>query len=451
MNSIWRVHGAAILLPIQCRQIPGFDDALIASRITYQVAETQKRGDPVPIDVSPGDWSGFRQPPSLGELEAACKLVQFGKTMQVAFFHNSTTHASGVTHPEDGGDLPEKPERLAQWQARVGRAIYRSLVLGASLAGSYTRPFFEATTAANAPDTYDWAAFEFLSKFTVYDLLSSPSSDEAVFGRVGEWLIEGILSETEERAEFRDRFDRGFGRGEYCNRAGDDCPLQLSHNRKPLEISHSDAHLIVWKLSQVLWACGNIAPLVQGYDSESEEDHADKAHEEKQSRALIVSFNSFKAADVYFSSALSWTEKPTIIARAIFEPEPGTGWSKLRSPLGSCADTLRKLKHQYEDVIYNPELEEIGLPPLGAKWFETCLRYYLKLEFHPYAFKRIYSEPFKMFLDSTTIFAADDLEGRSMSKSCWLSYGSLAILDGVELLSHCDCLPPRHTLDPLLM
>lgn len=34
MNSIWRVHGARILLPIQCRQNPGFDDALIAVGFT---------------------------------------------------------------------------------------------------------------------------------------------------------------------------------------------------------------------------------------------------------------------------------------------------------------------------------------------------------------------------------------------------------------------------------
>lgn len=360
---------------------------------------------------------------------------------------DASTHPYGVKDPSEGGDLPEKPEQLAQWQARVGRAIYRSLVLSASLAGFYTRPFFEATTAAAAPGTCQDSVLEFLSKFTVYDLLSSPSSEEAVFGRVGAWLLEGILSEMGERTEFEDRFRRGFGRGEYCTL--DECPLQPSHISKPMEMSHSDAHLVIWKLSQVLWACENIFSLVMEHDLESEgipPRCANKDHEEKQSRALVVLPNSFEAEDIYFPGTLNWTEKPSIIACAA--SKPGTGWGKLRSPYGCCADTLSTLNYQYIDMVENPELEEISLPPLGVKWFETCLRYYLKLGFHPAAFEgRNDVQPYALFLNSLTLFAADDLEGRFMSDpDRWLTYGSREILNGAELLTQYDSLPPRPTL-----
>ncbi|KAJ6787084.1 hypothetical protein PWT90_10737 [Aphanocladium album] len=425
-NSIWRAHAAAILWPMHCRKNPGFDDALIASRITQQVADAQRRGDLAPTDVSPGESSGFRHPPSLGELEAACRLVEFGKAMQIAFFHMDTLqHAPGVRRPWEGGDLPEKPERVAEWQARVSRAIYRSLVLSASLAGSYTRPFFEAATAADAPGTSQESILDFLSKFAVYDLLSSPSSEKAVFGRAGAWLLEGILSETKERADFEDRFSRGFGRGEYCTL--DECPLGLSHIVSPLKMSHSDAHLVVWKLAHVFWACENIFSLVIEHDSESDANPSqgvNTANEDEQSRALIVLFKSFKAEYVDFPKTLNWTEKPAITASTT--PKTGTGWGKLRSPYGSCAETLETLNYQYINMIDNTELEEICPPPLGVKWVEYCLRHYLKLGFDPDAFAgRADVQPYAQFLDSTTLFAADDLEGRFMSDpDRWSSYGT---------------------------
>lgn len=306
-----------------------------------------------------------------------------------------------------------------------------------------TQPFSEAATAADAPGTCKESGLEFLSKVAVYDLLSSPSSEEAIFGRAGAWLPEGILSVTKERADFEDR----FGRGECCTL--DECTLELS--RSPLEMTHSDARLVLWKLAQVLWACENIFSLVLQHDSESDANTpqcVNEADEDNQSRALIVLFNSFKEEYAYFLKTLDWTEKPAITAYVNLKP--GTGWGKLWSPYGCCAETLETLKYQYVDMMDNPELEDICPPPSGVKWLEYCLWHYLRLGFGPDAFafaSRTELQPYAQFFHSSTPFATDDLEGRHMSSpGRWPSCGSKEILNGAELLTQPDSPPPRPTL-----
>ncbi|KAJ4164491.1 hypothetical protein LMH87_006164 [Akanthomyces muscarius] len=317
--------------------------------------------------------------------------------MQIAFFTwtpwNMPT-VSGVHRREV--TCRRKPERVAEWQARVSRAIYRSLVLSASLVGSYTRPFFETDTAADAPGTCDEPVLEFFRKFAVYDLLSSPSSEGAVFRRAGAWLLEGILFETKERADFEDRFGRGFGWGELCTL--DKCPLSFP------------SLSALWKclVSARTWLCGNWR--------KSSRLCVNKADGDKQIRELIVLFNSFEEGYAYFPKTLKWTEKPAITACAA--PEPGTGWGKLRSPYGRSAETLETLNYRHRNMMDNPELEDICPPPLGVKWFEHCLWHYLKLGFAPDAFafaSRTELQQYAQFFHSSTLFAADDLEGRHMA------------------------------------
>ncbi|KAJ6780119.1 hypothetical protein PWT90_03832 [Aphanocladium album] len=455
-NSIWQRHSASILWSVKCRQIPGFDDALIASRLTKRVADAQAGGDRLPTDVAPADWSGFRRRPSVCEIKVACDFVHFSKAMQIAIFHmkDISGHIRDIGLGQHGAKLPEKPERMAEWQARVSKAIYRSLIIGASLAGYYTQPFFEASTEGSATEISGESVSDILCKFTVYNCASDPSNEERVFGKLGEWLVEGIMSEEQERADFEDRFAKNYGRGDYCGPTEErleECVLQLSNITSPLKMSHADAHLVVWKLAQVLFVCENLSRLIKWPSSQSHASSPEGVAEvcdcEQNRTLLAVIFNIFQAEEVCFPKTLSWAERPIIAVHSSNVPEADT-WTKLQSPYGDCAETLWRLQHECPYIVDDDELGQGRVPCFEIKWFEFCVRHYFKLGFDPGVFHlHDAHDPYENFIRSITIFAADDLEGRSSSRPDQQDVvGCEYILNGAELLVKHDSFPARRRL-----
>ncbi|KAJ3490755.1 hypothetical protein NLG97_g5722 [Lecanicillium saksenae] len=329
------------------------------------------------------------------------------------------------SHPRDiqllcnGGQLPEQPERMAEWQARIDMAVYRSLILGASLAGQYVKPFFDAISGT-PPDT-DWeSSAAYLARYAVYNPGSTLTSDE------------------------RFRREVEFGRGSRCNwskyQAGEveeacSCQVRLSDRVNHINSAHSDAHWVVWNLMQVFWVAGNICLFTRGnYPS-----NCYSQSDDKENSVPLVLFHGFQIEKFQIPKILNWEKRPSI---AMFGPKRQKlgNWERFYCPRGDCANTLQSIDVDNEYELEDHDGDVFDLSPLPMKFFEFFLQHYLKLGIIPGAFQREgWCGPYEEFFRNITIFAHDDVDGRVMSDpSRYPEFDG--ILDGTELLSLQD--PP---------
>jgi len=140
---------------------------------------------------------------------------------------------------------------MPEWEDRMYKAIYRLLILGASLAGAYQEPLHRCEDEED-PDLgriQPIHRISFLARFAVANSKASDDEEEATIGPAGSWLFNHIVSDTAGRASFSDKYCYLPGwRGDFCAlREDNDCPLEAVEG-----LSHSDAHFVVWELMKVL-------------------------------------------------------------------------------------------------------------------------------------------------------------------------------------------------------
>ena len=97
------------------------------------VVDAERRGELPLTRISPDQLQ--RQRPTLAELRAAFSLHRLSGNIATYF------QLQDLTYPKDrrGGwnDPPEDPSRMPEWTARVSYAVFRLLIVGATLAGAY--------------------------------------------------------------------------------------------------------------------------------------------------------------------------------------------------------------------------------------------------------------------------------------------------------------------------
>ncbi|KAJ4359030.1 hypothetical protein N0V85_009487 [Neurospora sp. IMI 360204] len=159
INDVWDRNATSILLALWRRngEFPAVEEALIAARMTKVVVEAEQADCLPPTDMRPGDFSiNHGGAPTVSELKAARALYHLARALSVAFcHHNAYLHERRVF--KDGSQTsgppertPEKPSRMPEWSARVHKAIYRTMIAGAALAGIYNEPLFKAKTHSDA-------------------------------------------------------------------------------------------------------------------------------------------------------------------------------------------------------------------------------------------------------------------------------------------------------------
>ncbi len=243
--------------------------------MTQLVVDAERRGELPPTRISPCKLQQQRQQPTLSELRAAFGLYRLSRAFATSIY----PHDEPLL-PLSWWDPPEHPDRIAEWIACVSHAMFRLLILGAALAGAYKEPLLKAlehpdpevkALLQRVPQHYsdaDWRGVEslgqkemaFLLQFAVCDLGATLEAQDAVFGPIAEWLLDSILSDKESRQAMADRFERGYGRAEFClSRDEDDgpCPARLLPDGRG---SHSDAHLVVWELMKMFWLAEEVRP-----------------------------------------------------------------------------------------------------------------------------------------------------------------------------------------------
>lgn len=330
------------------------------------------------------------------------------------------------------------------WKQGMHRAIYRSFIASASLAGVYLEPTFKAAASSDPEiqqlgrtDELSEAQLNFLCQFAAYQPQATIEQDHEAFGNFGDWLLGNILSDTALRSDMEQKFALCVGRALGCderrryhrNVENDErwgpqaCPVRLAEGH-----SHADAHMVALELIRMLWVCGNIA----------EREPFDLA--ELRSSPLAGSCGPIVPWDMFGSRTITFTA-PSRNLKLLFEPElyitifPGIK----EEP----ADTRRLVRQAERDYWELEQLKREGIymPPLELKFFVYFLQRHLRVAFEPMFFQpdegREIKDNFQVFKQDLRIFALDESEDRVPYYPNGASekyFESADFLDGTDLL-----------------
>ncbi|KXX76433.1 hypothetical protein MMYC01_200189 [Madurella mycetomatis] len=459
IHNIWQTHAAAVLWGFWLKQIPCFEDALTAARLTQRVVDAERRGELTPLDLTPHALNGSPMIPTIPELKAALALSDLAATQEVVFYVQHTVLPHYQDPPDTGTALPEEPSRMLEWSRHVRKAIYRTFIAGAALSGAYTEPLFKASPELGLElvrkgSRPSGSQLRFLEQFAVCNMAATPEAEEAVFEPFGAWLLENILSDKQARQAMADRFRSGCGRARRCRNLGS-CPVSLVGGG-----SHSDAHLVVWEVMKMVWAfdhtgdakyaIAHAAAIPDLSPPSSPVPSGGQAGEIRQSAsrtALVALFGVFRPEEVHLPKrlAISWWSAQSELQAHLDASKKTAPRSRYISTRGSAINFSSWIySHSGQPNCIRGTTDPVA--PLTFKFFEYFLRRYLRLRFLPNSFHFITHDGqiFNEFVSSLSLFALDDGEDR---KACCSGpdvtvedLSTADFLDGSEILTSFD--PP---------
>lgn len=400
--------------------------------------------------LPPHDYSSFALEPSLREIEPVFALDALAEFLERNFGLHDVSFPADCKKI-DGIMQPETVDRLPEWSTRVRKAIYRNYIIGAALAGGYAEPTRQARTHKDEDiqvlGDYDLdlseTQMDFLRGFAIYNLQASTEEENKVFGSISEWLAKSILADQGARRDFARRFERGEGRGEYCHNVGG-CPATLSE----LDGTHSDAHLIIWEVTQLLWAHLHIESSVTHqyqFDQSPAEETTSEVTGRRGVVARTVPFGLFNAEDVCVPEVL-----PTAASalEAFLSPNPNEIIEDTSSTASSSTAPPCPFLHYARQMYCRSgapnmiESSEHQLPPLNLKFFSYFFRRFVGLQFREGMFDEGINL-FQSFHQGIAIFSHDDIRGRTIcDPGADPSVGSGKLLNGIEILEPAVFIPP---------
>ncbi|KAK0721155.1 hypothetical protein B0H67DRAFT_486690 [Lasiosphaeris hirsuta] len=479
--GIWQANTAATLWSVWLRELPHFGDALTAVRLTRLVVDAECQGILPPMGVSPSEYSGLAQRPDFSEIQAVFGFHRLARALVTIF----RIYRGYLPHDLERNDYDmEAPDRMPEWESRLHRAIYRILVAGAALAGAYNEPLFLAEKHGDPDirclpgvDDLGDKHFSFFAQFAVSNMEASPESEEAVFGPLGDWLLESILSDEHAKAAIAKRFAQGRGRSKHCTSREDDCPLELTGGG-----THSDAHLVTWELMQMLWVYEHLGRGAwKGNDEDNipqvairrpssysgtdvEQDDSSEAEETVQDplkTPLVVFMGLFKAEKVSLLENISQGRRHHLQACLAVHDNRKTEDSDSDSeeggfPVGeSIAVTFNRLfrdsgRPNHIMDSSGDETEDPIAPP-QLKFFEYFLRRYLGARFVDNTFGEDFeygTRPYDEFMKSFAVFSHDDVAKRAPYYQATSEIRNADFLEGSEMLTGWAPPPERYYRGP---
>jgi hypothetical protein len=406
--------------------------------MTQLVVDAERRGELPPKSISPGHLNGPERP-ALSELKAAFNLHRLSRALAEAFCQRDLHYPSDRSHlvrnPSDKTRRtppPEAADRVDEWTARVSQTIFRVLIVGAALAGTYWEPILAAHAhpdpeiKALSTTGIQWTdkTFDFLLSFAAYDLEAPAEAQDALFAPLAEWLLADILGDQQARDAMAARFEKGVGRAEYCQSRDDDWPCPLTAVVDVAGSSHSDAHLVVWELMKMFWVVEQIRPFYgpehapvsrkTPWDapkpagvSQSPSRPCDSAGEPPPPSAVAVFFGLWRAEHVALPTCPSFAGDWDALMAYPVVPDP----VKDDNPVLFLLDTAfldSKRPNHFE--------WDCPVAPLELKFFEYCFQRQLNLCFLEHAFQDDQVEFLdiqrKAFIECITVFCHDDVQNR---------------------------------------
>ncbi|ATY61124.1 hypothetical protein A9K55_006826 [Cordyceps militaris] len=448
LAELWAARGAGVVWSLWTRQIPAVEEALISLRAAQFVHDQEARKQPLPMAIDVAQFSSAHKRPGLADFNGL-----WAQILMVRMMAKHIIIHSEARHGEHREGL-EEPEHQAECEARVQMAIYRTLTAAAAIAGLYNAPMY--TEYPIYPD--DSMGFDrppltlgrdgrFPAE-RLRDLLECPAfrmpvdreEEEKMFGAFAVWLRDNILADQAARQRMAQHHQNKTGRGLCCV-----CNLDYSHSDGEHSsddsswepecaladvdgLQHSDTHLLIWHVMQMLRVQGRIQRLIALSPIESTPNLDPPAH-----RTIpVVFFNQFQVREVHL------TKNPP---RMDLRPTTHSIVHR-RRPYSAYTDVFDEGNWTY--LLYSVVTEsdqpntyrETGAPttPLELKLFDYLLwrlagaRF--PLNYFQYSDSELYAD-YMTFVHTFTIFASDEVESRAPVRDFYFG-GDFA--DGSEFL-----------------
>lgn len=336
---------------------------------------------------------------------------------------------------------------MGEWRLNMHKAIYRSIITGAALAGVYQKPFTEALAREDLrlKTNHEYPRqehAEFLDSFPVLRFGMTVDEQDEAFGSYSQWLLGELCQDTEAKDSMEDRFASCYGRAMSCEarqhhepEAGQEdrreaCPVQLVAGA-----SHSDAHATALGLMRLFWACHHVAEIF--YADRLRAVAMANADSARQTCSLVVPWGRFSAWMVRFLRLTGHCVGS--YGEPAFATEQPEG-------VGSAVDGSPWIMDRFSGMGNGDlDADERYPPPVSAAFFLYFLRRHMKLAFHDQFFHpdegaEIENNCLK-FNESLAIFALDNVGER---KAYYPEYADMGcfptngFLDGGDLLVKSD-------------
>ena len=184
------------------------------------------------------------------------------------------------------------------------------LIVGATLSGLYSVPSYTSDPIEPSDDELSDEQQEALLSLPAFCMHSEPEEDEAMFGAFTTWPRDDILADAEARLALAQHHKSRTGRGLCCwhNNPAKDNFYYVRHGYQRAEprkcalvdvdgLSHSDTHLIVWEVMQMLHVQDLVLTIVKRFRSPSPPPGAPTAYH----TIPIVFLGEFRAYEVHLT------------------------------------------------------------------------------------------------------------------------------------------------------
>ncbi|KYK55092.1 hypothetical protein DCS_07054 [Drechmeria coniospora] len=441
MWEAWQCRHAGLRTAwrLSATEIPAAEQALIAHRASQVVLDAERHAKRPPRNIDLAGLSSTRRHVDPSELLAVRQLHLLAGALEKRFYLGSKSALPEDVH---GLDTPEPADRMAEWRVNMHKAIYRSIITGAALAGVYKEPWVQAGAREDLK-LKPYSEFtgekheDFLDTFPVLRFETTEEEQEAAFGVYGEWLLKELRRDVHAKAIMAQRFATCSGRARSCHErehqepqdgeggGREACPVQLVDGG-----SHSDAHAVVLELMRLLWACCCVVGVLSAFQEKECRDPA--------TCVPIVPWGRF-------SSWLVTITPPKGHDVPRFKTERPDG-------VGSEVDDSWWVTARFAGMDNQDPIEDTDIYPpfIEAKFFVYFLRRHMKLAFHDNFFHpdegAEINDNWLQFMDSLLIFSLDDVGDRD---AYYPEYASMELfpdngfLDGGDLLVSWDALEAR--------
>lgn len=121
-----------------------------------------------------------------------------------------------------------------------------------------------------------------------------------------------------------DRYKR-YGRAESCGIAGEDCVVHETGDIG--SYSHSDRHLVVWEVMQIIWIAEHFPhpdELISSEEQENKPMASNATDDDKGLIAPLIAFGDFRVQNVTIPRQITWDKSPDLRCSIITRPSEGT-------------------------------------------------------------------------------------------------------------------------------
>ncbi|KAM0279314.1 hypothetical protein ACHAQH_004661 [Verticillium albo-atrum] len=319
------------------KDIPAFEDALMAVRATNFVRPAFEAGELPPRLGPMADLTGNSRKPTPAELTQVMQMQHVAKCLEHMFFYShrlifGKSMWTGLVHPSDpdhivgadfGQDKAERARLLLSWKESFRRATYRLFLTAAALAHAYHEPFFRsfeqgagyfAEPATRESMKKDEA---YLGKFAVFNYEHLADKDAEVFEPVSSWIVEAARTEGSRR-----NFIPFWKRPAYLAQMSEEEEEEeddIEATTGPL----TDLDIFpLWELMR-MWTAHELAQirLKSGTDTDSPStEFLDALDSSRKRKTSVVLFGTFQLTELTMPARIEDTEHMLILATPVKPP-----------------------------------------------------------------------------------------------------------------------------------